>query len=105
MKYEIEIEEAERTLEFTLDVECNYWDIAAHTSGPPEDCCEADGGFDIISVDIDSIKIVDNDGCSIALEDGGQFNAINEVYSPQVYALLEEDEKLFDAWKKHIEEV
>ena len=106
MEYTIEIEENERTLEFTLDVECNYWNIPAHTSGAPEDCCEGDAGFDITSVDIRDVEITDNEGnTKIFFCDHLLFYLIEEAYKSKIENMLEEDEALFEAWKKHIEEV
>jgi len=101
MNYTIEIEENERTLEFQLDVECNYWDIPAHTSGAPEDCCEGDAGFDIVSVDWDSIEVIDKNGVFLILD----FDRLFDWYKPQIQNMLEQDDKLFEAWKKHVEEV
>jgi len=106
MNYTIEIEENERTLEFALDVECNYWNIPAHTSGAPEDCCEGDTGFDVISVEIELVKLFDEDGIShLIRNDFVFFYLIEDAYKSKIENMLEDNDDLFEAWQKHTQEV
>jgi len=106
MEYTIEIEENERTLEFQLDVECQWWETPGKLSGKWEDCYEADGGFDVISVDIDFAEVIDDDSNTQKIENWQPFfYLIEEAYKSKIELILEEDENLFETWKKHIEDV
>lgn len=101
MKYTLEIEEAGRTLEFQLDVECKYQYDPGNMTGAWEDCYPAESQFDVVSVDWDSIEALDKDGCSLTLD----FDKLFDWYKPQIQNILEQDEKLFEAWKKHMEDI
>lgn len=88
MEYTIEIEEAERTLEFTLDV--NIWE---------EPICECGR----IEFDIESVKATYDNGLSFSYPSGS--NRYKNLYTRQIENMLEEDEKLFEAWQEHVESV
>lgn len=90
MEYTIEIEESQRSLEFTLDVKLRKDPIF-------EDA--------YIEFDAESIELTDDEGASIKLEYGGQFEAINKAYKSKIENMLDEDDNLFEAWKKHMEEI
>jgi len=106
MNYTIEIEEAERTLEFTLEVECNYQYDNGNCFGPWEDCYPPESSFDIISVDIELVTVYDEDGIPHIIEnDFIIFYLIDEAYKSKIENMLDEDDKLFEAWQKHVESV
>ena len=91
MEYIIEIEENERTLEFTLDV--NIWE---------DSLCECAN----IEFDIEWVEVTDKNGDTQATAEGKPFfYLVEERYKSKIESMLDEDDKLFEAWKKHIEEV
>lgn len=91
MEYTIEIEENERTLEFTLDVNIGQDPIF-------EDA--------YLNIDIRDMQLTDDEGnCKIFFCDHELFYLIEEAYKSKIENMLDEDDKLFEAWKKHVEEV
>ena len=105
MKYTVEIEEETRTLEFALEVECHYWNEPSRTTGAWEDCYEGDAGFDVISVDIRSVIVIDDDGKETFIRaDFVLFDLIECEYQAKIELILDEDDKLFEAWKKDQED-
>jgi len=91
MNYTIEIEEKERTLEFALEV--NIWEDRIFGHGR-------------IEFSIEDVGITDNEGnTKIFFCDHELFYLVDEAYKSKIETILEQDDKLFEAWKKHSEEV
>ena len=91
MNYTIEIEEEERTLEFTLNV--NIWE---------DRLCEGAN----IEFDIEDMTLTDDEGnTKICFCDNFLFYLVEEAYKSKIELMLEEDDNLLEAWEKHVEEV
>ena len=97
MEYTIEIEEAERTLEFVLDV--NIWEDRLC------ECACIEFNIEKVHITTDTNDFLNPVDDETFINDHTLFYLIEEAYKSKIENMLDEDEKLFEAWKKHVESI
>jgi len=99
MEYELEIEETERLLEVTLEIECHYQYTAGKTTGPWEDCYPEESEFDITSIEVERVEMFNEAGESVkVIEDIEEIIVFESKYKELIFEILESDEAVVDKW-------